>query len=310
MSKCLGFFVFCFLMLLSCQQNDVATDFYERIPEQRASKLVPSTSNTVERKGIAGIGYGAGYGSGFNTSKDITNSGKSQKTIEQMLIKKADLRFEVKDYNAARDKIGKIIEEKNAYISSERETKSDYQISNSIEIRVIAEHFESIIDSLIAQAKNLDEKNITVQDVTEEYVDIKARLKAKREVEMRYLDILKGAKTVEDILQVEQKLGDIREQIEAKEGRLKYLTHQVSYSTINLNFYKQKVVVPKSRIDFVKRLSASFLNGWKGLTEFSLGLVSIWPFLLIMSGIGYSIFRIIKKIRKRKSAPNFENEEQ
>lgn len=308
MIKGTGFSACIVLLMISCQQYDIATDFYEKMPEQKAAKLEKPIPDAVERRSITGIGYGAGSGSGYHSTKGNThgdNGDKSKNAFEQMLVKKAILRFEVKDYNKARNEIGKIIDKAKAYISSERETKSDYQIANSLEIRVIASQFEMIIDSLVGQAKNLDEKNITVEDVTEEFVDVKARLKAMREVENRYLEILKKTTTVKDILQVEQKLGEIREHIEAKEGKLNYLTHQVSFSTINLNFYEQKVVVAKSRIGFLKRFSASFLNGWKGLTEFFLGLVGIWPFLLIMTGIGYVIFRIQKKIRKNNNTSNF-----
>jgi hypothetical protein len=131
-----------------------------------------------------------------------------------MLIKKASLRFEVKDYLKARKRIGEIVEQTNAYISSERETKTDYQLSNQIQIRVLASGFGTLIDSLTGQAKNLDEKNITAEDVTEEFVDVRARLNANREVEKRYLEILQKAKNVKEILEVEQKLGEIREQIE------------------------------------------------------------------------------------------------
>jgi hypothetical protein len=153
-----------------------------------------------------------------------------------------------------------------------------------MQIRVASDKFEPLIDSLIGQANNLDQKIITVKDVTEEFVDVKARINAKKQVEKRYLEILSKAESVKEILEVEQKLGQIREEIESREGRLKYLSHQVSLSTINITFYQQKTAIPKSRINFLNRLSSSFISGWRGLIEFLLDLVSIWPFLIIITG--------------------------
>ena len=73
----------------------------------------------------------------------------------------------------------------------------------------------------------MQRKNVSVQDVTEEYLDIEARLKTKKEVEARYIEILKSkTKTVEDVLKAEEQIRIIREEIEAREGRLNYLKNQ------------------------------------------------------------------------------------
>ena len=79
---------------------------------------------------------------------------------------------------------------------------------------------------------------IYVKDVTEEYTDVVIRLKNKKEAEKRFLEILKQTKTIKEILDVEEHLREIREEIESKEGRLKFLNDQVSYSTINLSIYQ------------------------------------------------------------------------
>ena len=74
--------------------------------------------------------------------------------------------------------------------------------------------------------------------MTEEFVDLKARLKAKKELEDRYLQLLEQAKNVKEMLEIERELSNIREEIEAKEGRLQYLQNKVTLSTIYINFYK------------------------------------------------------------------------
>jgi len=289
-------------LFITCQQHEVTAEFNEKDTQRSVSKVKNEIQREVGRKGVAGISYGGGSHSiqaDQSPMADDFQDGSKDDSHDQMLIKKATLNFDVKDYTEARKRIVNIIKSNNAYISSEYESKNDYQISNTMQIRVASDKFELLIDSLIGQANNLDQKIITVEDITEEFVDVKARLNAKRQVEKRYLEILSKAGSVREILEVEQKLGQIREEIEAREGRLKFLSHQVSLSTINMTFYQQKTVMPKARISFLNRFSSSFISGWRGLIEFLLELVSIWPFLLIMTGVGLLIYKLFKRsVRK------------
>jgi hypothetical protein len=290
-------------MFITCRQQETIAEFHEKVPEERRDIL----QSKVSRKGVAGIDYKYGSSSGYaggsksiQTEKSTIADELQDGSQDQMLIKKATISFDVKDYSKARKRIVDIIKSNDAYISSEYESKNDYQISNTMQIRVASDKFEPLIDSLIGQANNLDQKIITVKDVTEEFVDVKARINAKKQVEKRYLEILSKAESVKEILEVEQKLGQIREEIESREGRLKYLSHQVSLSTINITFYQQKTAIPKSRINFLNRLSSSFISGWRGLIEFLLDLVSIWPFLIIITGVVFFIYKLFKRLKRKK----------
>lgn len=301
LSRCLIFLLT--LMFITCRQQEIIAEFHEKVPEERRDIL----QSKVSRKGVAGIDYKYGSSSGYaggsksiQTEKSTIADELQDGSQDQMLIKKATISFDVKDYSKARKRIVDIIKSNDAYISSEYESKNDYQISNTMQIRVASDKFEPLIDSLIGQANNLDQKIITVKDVTEEFVDVKARINAKKQVEKRYLEILSKAESVKEILEVEQKLGQIREEIESREGRLKYLSHQVSLSTINITFYQQKTAIPKSRINFLNRLSSSFISGWRGLIEFLLDLVSIWPFLIIITGVVFFIYKLFKRLKRKK----------
>src|SRR5690606_18336536 len=85
---------------------------------------------------------------------------------------------------------------------------------------------------------------VNAQDVTEEYYDLETRLKTKKEVEARYIEILKSkAKTVEEILIAEDKIRYLREEIEAVEGRLRLLKNKVGLSTIQIEIYQDAYFV-------------------------------------------------------------------
>jgi hypothetical protein len=285
--------------ITGCQQEKICTDFYQKVPEERMSKMMPRCASSV-----------MGFGAGFALADPLAVNSPSYKKPDvpnQMLIKNASIRFEVKNYDDARRNINTLIKLSNAYVASERETKSYNQLSNTVLIKTPELTFEKLIDSIVCQAKNLDDRSITVQDITEEYTDTDSRLKAKREIEKRYLEILQRASTIKDILEVEQKLGGIREEIESAEGRLKFISHSVTYSTIDLTYYEQKALPPERRTSWLSKSAATFIDGWYGLGEFIITLISIWPFLCALGASVILIVRFIQKKKKRDAERELSN---
>jgi hypothetical protein len=141
------------------------------------------------------------------------------------------------------------------------------------------------VSAIKGQSIFMDRSDISSQDVTEEFVDIEARLKAKREVRDRYIEVLKTKTgTVKDIIEAEEAIRVITEEIEAKEGRLRYLNDRVDLSTVTLTMYeKVKYVGEPERFekDYSDDVSESFGDGWKVVKAIFLGFVTIWPILLI-----------------------------
>ena len=138
-----------------------------------------------------------------------------------------------------------------------------------------------------------------MEDVSAEFVDITARLKTKKEVEKRYIDLLQKAVKVTDILEVEEQLRVIREEIEAKEGQLKLLNDQVADSTVNLNFHQNFEYTPQDEPGFFGRMGHAFGNGWKGFLSFLIGLAYVWPLWLILGLTTYFLAKFIKRKMKK-----------
>lgn len=251
-------------------------------------------------------GYGAGLGmvpserpsydlaQKFSAIKNSTPSAAVEPIkIETKIIKTASLSFQVKDYQKNRAAIENTVKENGGYVASENQQNGTDRIGNTIVIRVPAANLERLIESLQGQAAYLDYKNIDARDVTEEFVDTEARLKTKRQVEQRYLAVLKQAVSVKDILEVEARLGAIREEIEATEGRLKYLNDQIAYSTVTLYIYQPIHRLPRPERGFTGRLGKALVNGWNGLLGSVIGLMSIWPLwvLVFAGGVGYRFWK-------------------
>lgn len=224
---------------------------------------------------------------------------------EKKLIKTADIRYQVLDIESSYEKVKKIVSDSNGVIFTSNQENYSYQISYNLVIRVENNKFEGLVESLVSIADFVNSKQINTQDVTEEFVDISARLNAKKKIEERYIEILKQAKSIEEILEVEKKLGEIREEIDATEGRLRYLSNQVSLSTIRLSFY-QTIEQENNAISpgFFSRVGKGLNSGWDIFLDFLVSLSYIWPFIILTIIIIYIIKVLIKRRRKKKALSN------
>lgn len=222
----------------------------------------------------------------------VSNPGSSipAPRISLKIIKTAEVRFQVKNLEKSFAAIESLVKSNGGYLASENRRNYDEQVENTLVIRIPTDHFDQLIQGLNGQIVFLDYKNIEAKDVTEEFVDTEARLKAKREVELRYLVILKQAKTVQEILEVESRLGTIREEIEAVEGKFRYLNDQIAYSTITLTIYQHVRQQARPENSFWKRLENSLVTGWKGFLAVLIGLTALWPLIIIVAG-GIWVYR-------------------
>jgi hypothetical protein len=218
--------------------------------------------------------------------------------IPTKIIKTASVEIQVKNTEESHRKIAALLGKYNAYFGSDNRSTSSYRIDNSMSIRVPSAQFDNLLDEVMKEAIYTNYKNISAEDVTDQFVDTEARLKTKKEVEQRYLALLREAKKVQDILDIEDKLRIIREEIEVAEGKLKLMNDQVNYSTINLNTYQNLDYTPEPETGFFSDLKEAFIRGWRGLVDFVVGLVRLWPFLLITTIV--AVFAV-RKLRKKSS---------
>lgn len=221
------------------------------------------------------------------------------KTINlKKIIKSGDMTIEVADIKTAQEKIQNFVKNNKAYIQNERFSNAETQTTLSMEIRIPNQNFDNLINSFSDEIGSISEKNIRVQDVTEEYTDVSIRLKNKLAYLEKYRDLLKRSASTKDLLEIQEKIRGLEEEIESSEGRLRYIDDQVNYSTLDLTLIREK---PRntvtSKIGFGSRLVDSIANGWNIFVNFLLEIVSLWPFLFIIP----IIILFWKKWRKRKS---------
>jgi len=116
---------------------------------------------------------------------------KDEPKFERKLIKEGRVEFETKNIDSTRKTVLRAVAKHNGYISSDQDYKSPGRISNTIIIRVPSNNFDNLLTDATKGVNRFDNKEIEVKDVTEEFLDIQARLKTKKELETRYLELLK-----------------------------------------------------------------------------------------------------------------------
>jgi len=277
---------------------------------------------------LAKSSYKVSANGNISTSNQLqTNDLKQKNNYNTKIIKNADLKIKVTDVKKASNKIANLVDMNGGYVSNENlttdksyyqsiEVTDEYEIneyeyitSNIIYIRVPSKSFQSLLSSMKGLALSEDYIRINAKDVTEEYFDLETRLKTKKEVEARYIAILKSkAKTLEEILLAEDKIRVIREEIEAVEGRLNYLKNKVSLSTIQVEIYQDSYYEKETTRfkkyettgwSFGEKANDALSSGWEGILWFLVGLLYFWPFLIIGVGVYFFVRYKIKKRRQK-----------
>lgn len=227
------------------------------------------------------------------TPAPLANRIDSDLVLERKFIKNGRVVFKTGSISKTKVSITKLVKDYKGYVSSERASKNDKRINQYLTVRIPAVQFDSFLKKLSKGVKEYDEKSINVSDVTERFYDLTSRLKNKKQLERRYLQVLNKAKTVKEILDVEREIGKLREDIESAEGKLKYLSSQISLSTFNITFYKEI----KKEVEETNSFFEAFESGIEAIKDFILYLISIWPFVII-AFISYLVIR--RRIKRKK----------
>ncbi|GAB4260692.1 MAG: DUF4349 domain-containing protein [Vicingaceae bacterium] len=230
----------------------------------------------------------------YDEEKNAENTGKINTSIDRKIIKNATISFQTSSINDTKNLLVAKTKAFGGYIANDNITDYGYQ-QQYLEVRIPANKFESFLSSIKASAKKIDHQEINTNDVTEEYIDIEARVKTKKALKDRYVELLNKAQSVKDILEIEREISQLQEDIESIEGRLNYLKNQVAFSTFYLTFYETQ----SSAFDFGDKIKDGLKNGWKNLLWFFVGLAHIWPFILILLIGVYLLVRLIKKSSRK-----------
>ena len=259
------------LVFLNCSKTDkystVNASLIDVIPESPSKMETPPPPMEVAKNEVPGE----------------VISPKKTDTISKKIIKNGDMEIAVSNLLEAKKKVSEIIKNNKAYLQSETFRNSDTSENINLVIRVPHQNFDAIINSFSDGIGAVEAKTVKAEDVTEEYTDVSIKLENKRIYLEKYREMLKNAASTKDILEIQENIRALEDEIDVAEGRLRFIDDRVNYSTLELLLFKEKArSSATSKIGFGSRFGDSIAEGWNSFVSFLLGLISFWPFFIII----------------------------
>lgn len=215
---------------------------------------------------------------------------------DQMIIKTGHLNLEVRDAQEAAAELRQIADAHNGYVTSLNVySYGDDRFRASATIRVAAEDFDAAFSALKELGK-LQSQTTSAQDVTEEYIDLKARQTALQNQLEQYNRIMEKAEEVEDILKIQVEIERVQVELDRITGRMQYLENRVDYATISVDLYEPEPVGAQTGWSIVEVLNDAI----EGLLAMIAAIIIIFFTLLPVLLLGAIIFLIIRRYRRQK----------
>ena len=188
------------------------------------------------------------YGEQKVSLAEVDKAESTNEAADRKIIRNADITMEVPSTTEAQNRVTSIAEANGGFIvTSEAKQRENIDpgkrtLDIKLVVRIPADRFGVALDEIKNLAGNLPEANVTGQDVTEDFIDLEARIKTQKALEIQFLEIMKQAKEVEDALEVQRQIAEVRTDIEKLEGRKRFLQNRSSLSTITVNIHEPKVI--------------------------------------------------------------------
>ncbi|MGI8468289.1 MAG: DUF4349 domain-containing protein [Pyrinomonadaceae bacterium] len=290
-----------------------------------SSKSSDSAANTAsatpQPKDKLDAGGGGGNKSPFAQQVSLEQASNSQTpapdAVTRKIIRNAEMTLEADSPDEAQAKITAIAESKGGFVIESQKQINDTKATKTdvvtMTVRVPSAKFDESLEEIRKASNRVIVETIKGQDVTEEFIDVEARLKTQKALEAQFLEIMKQAKTVDEALDVQSKIADVRGEIEKVEGRKHFLENQSAFSTLKIRL-QSPAAFSASSSGFFYQIKQAFASGFDAALSFILILITIiialLPFLILVVLPIYLIIRyFLRKNRKLKLAGEIAREE-
>ena len=270
---------------------------------------MPVPAPQAEKEDLGGLSADA-------SSSAATGTGSNAAINTEKIIYSADAQLETTTFDETVAAISDMISAYGGFVESSSVNGANYYSksrgytslrSANYTIRIPSENFSSMMNALPTLG-NVPYTNTYTENVTSQYYDVQARLTAYKTQETRLIEMMSVAETVEDIITIEDRLTEIRYQIDSMQSRLNNWDRRVNYSTIYLSVSEVSEYTPTEtvKVTYGEKLAAAVKNGLKSVgnffADFLLWLVEALPTLIILAVIAVVIIIIIRKTRGRREA--------
>lgn len=223
----------------------------------------------------------------------------STAAIQTKLIYTGAVTIEVNDVDRALAEVRGVVQGLGGYAGDLTQTLSGTARAE-ITLRVPVEKFEPLMTEISALGRPLS-REIGTQDVGEEWVDLEARVKTKRQGEQRLIELLKQTGNVQNLLEVERELARVRGEIEQVEGRQRYLANQVALSTVTVTLVTPAGVQPVAGW----RYGTVWGNAINSFAVVGQGLLTLATYALVLAPYWLGLWALVvawRRWRARRQA--------
>ncbi|MDD5311875.1 MAG: DUF4349 domain-containing protein [Dehalococcoidia bacterium] len=237
-----------------------------------------------------------------NSAGYDAGSGVVEESADRKIVRTGSIWIEVKDIDVALADISSLAIQLNGYVVSSTQRADEAEPTGWISIRIPVEKFNEALQKLRALGVKVLNENTNSQDVTEQYSDLSAQLRNLEATEAQYLELLKKAENVKDILEVQRELSNVRGNIERIKGRMQYLERTSDMSVIEISLKKTRPI-GESTWD----VPGIFKSAVDGLIVFGKFLAGLLIWVLVFAPVWIIILVIIFVARRRSKAKKAAN---
>ncbi len=308
------------LTLSACSQSQMRR---ESTSLSRVTEAPQATVSTATESAQMSAGGGSKARNESQVQDVSLNQAAASQNVaavsQRKIIRNATLSIEIDAPADGQRRIASIAEARGGFVVTSESRQQGGASSESkpyevvtIEVRVPAAEFDAVVSEIHAVGGRVKEEKITGQDVTEEYIDLEARLRTKKALEAQFIEIMKSARKVSDALEVQSEMAEVRTEIERLEGRRRFLENQSSLSTIKITLQPPAPLISANTSGFFHSLRQAFGEGLDVAAAITLGLIRVAialipVLLLILLPIALAV-RLLRRRSRRwpfteKAAP-------
>lgn len=286
-----------------------------------ADKSSAAMSASVNEAAMDTADYGGYEESAPEESYDdaITDTSGIETPVStsQKLIKTVDLAMETREFDTLLTNIQEKVTELGGYTENSNISGTSYYGRGNryawLRLRIPVEKLDGFVTT-VSDLGNVTSKNESVDDITLQYVDTESHKKALETEQERLLTLMEQAENVDDIIQIESRLSEIRYELQNYESTLRTYDNQVNYSTVTIDINEvERESSPEKQSfgsELKTRLSDNIYRLGQDLRAFSIWFIASLPYFIILAAIAFVVIKVIRKLiwkkpfSHKKNTPN------
>jgi hypothetical protein len=220
--------------------------------------------------------------------------------FDRKVIRNGEITVELADPAAGQRRIGHIAESHGGFVVTSESKFAEKAHTITMTVRVPSAHFEAAMEEIRGGDGRILHEKITGQDVTEEFIDLDARIRMKRNLEEQYMTIMQQARSIPETMQIQSQIAGVRTEIEQLEGRKRFLANQASLSTLRATLQLPVAAVAVTQDGFFDGVKQAFSDSVDLASAIVLGLIRITGFAIpVAILIGIPLLLLVRIVVRR-----------